>query len=222
MIPDTRRPRAPKPVPDVIRIASPLLPTPAGEFRAYGYHCVTDDIEHLALVLGNPGQRLGPLVRVHSECLTGDVFFSRRCDCGEQLRTAMDRIAAAGCGVLIYLRGHEGRGIGLAQKLRAYELQAAGLDTVDANLRLGFPVDGRNYGAAAAILRDLGVTSVRLLTNNPDKVAALRADGIRVVKRVPSLVEPNAHNARYLATKATRMHHLVSGNVRVPARRRVE
>ena len=156
------------------------------------------------------------LTRVHSECLTGDVFGSRRCDCGPQLDEAMDRIVAEGCGVVIYLRGHEGRGIGLLAKLSAYQLQDGGRDTVDANLDLGLPADARHYGAATQILKDLGVAEVRLMTNNPDKVANLEAYGIPVKERVALTPRPNDHNLAYLLTKRDRMGHdlpdLIEGN----------
>ena len=149
------------------------------------------------------------LTRVHSECLTGDVFGSSRCDCGPQLNEAMDRIVAEGRGVVVYLRGHEGRGIGLVAKLQAYQLQDGGRDTVDANLDLGLPADARHYGAATQILRDLGVGQVRLLTNNPDKVSNLEDYGIKVTERVPLTPHPNDHNLAYLLTKRDRMgHHL--------------
>ena len=149
------------------------------------------------------------LTRVHSECLTGDVFGSARCDCGPQLDEAIDRIVTEGRGVVVYLRGHEGRGIGLVAKLQAYQLQDGGRDTVDANLDLGLPADARHYGAATQILRDLGVGSVRLLTNNPDKVASLEEYGVPVAERVPLAVRPNDHNLGYLLTKRDRMgHHL--------------
>lgn len=147
------------------------------------------------------------LARVHSECLTGDVFGSRRCDCGPQLREALSRIAAEGCGVVVYLRGHEGRGIGLLAKLQAYQLQDGGRDTVDANLDLGLPADARHYGAASQILRDLKVDSVRLMTNNPEKVSNLEAYGVEVAERVPLTPRPNEHNLAYLLTKRDRMGH---------------
>jgi 3,4-dihydroxy 2-butanone 4-phosphate synthase/GTP cyclohydrolase II len=167
-----------------------------------------DGYHHVALVKGTGGGREPGLVRVHSQCLTGDVFGSMRCDCGEQLSTALERIDEDGCGVFLYLR-QEGRGIGLANKLRAYELQDLGLDTVDANLKLGFKADLRDYGVAAQILRDLGFDRVRLLTNNPKKIAALRDYGIDVVSREPLEIRPNASNARYLTTKRKRLGHLL-------------
>ena len=153
-----------------------------------------DDVEHVAYVMGDVDGGDPPLVRVHSECLTGDVLGSRRCDCGDQLDASLRLVAAAGSGVVLYLRGHEGRGIGLLEKLRAYELQDAGLDTVDANVRLGHPVDGRDYAAAAAVLADLGVGSVRLLTNNPRKREAISSHGVHVVATEPLVVEPGAEH----------------------------
>lgn len=192
----------------VARAASAALPTAAGPFRALGYREVRSTEEHLALVHGIP-EGDGVLVRVHSECLTGDAFGSSRCDCGEQLQASMRRIVDAGSGVVVYVRGHEGRGIGLVEKLRAYALQDRGLDTVDANLALGHPSDARDYGAAAAILEDLGVASIRLLTNNPSKGAALAAAGVVVEALEPLVVEPTVHSARYLATKSARMGHVL-------------
>jgi 3,4-dihydroxy 2-butanone 4-phosphate synthase/GTP cyclohydrolase II len=194
----------------VVRLAQTRLPTVEGEFQAYAYadHNAGPDAEdeHVALVLGDvAGEDV--LVRVHSECLTGDAFGSLRCDCGPQLRSAMSRIQCEGRGVVVYLRGHEGRGIGLAHKLRAYQLQDAGRDTVDANLDLGLPVDARDYGVGAQILLDLGVRSVRLITNNPDKCAGLEYYGLTVLARVPSIIEPTPENTRYLETKRDRMGH---------------
>jgi 3,4-dihydroxy 2-butanone 4-phosphate synthase/GTP cyclohydrolase II len=196
----------------VIREAETRLPTSHGDFIAYGYTITVDGSEHVALVYGDPttlsdGEPI--LTRVHSECLTGDVFGSSRCDCGPQLNEAMDRIVQEGRGVIVYLRGHEGRGIGLVAKLQAYQLQDGGRDTVDANLDLGLPADARHYGAATQILRDLGVGQVRLLTNNPDKVSNLEDYGIKVTERVPLTPHPNDHNLAYLLTKRDRMgHHL--------------
>ncbi|WP_049576745.1 bifunctional 3,4-dihydroxy-2-butanone-4-phosphate synthase/GTP cyclohydrolase II [Streptomyces sp. SBT349] len=183
------------------------LPTVHGAFRAHGYRSAADGVEHIALVAGDLGDGEDVLVRVHSECLTGDVFGSERCDCGPQLRASLDRIAAEGRGVVLYLRGHEGRGIGLLSKLRAYELQERGRDTLDANLELGLPADARDYAAGARILADLGVRSLRLMTNNPDKTAALVRHGLRVTGREPVPVPPGTHNLRYLTTKRDRLGH---------------
>ncbi|MFI6349739.1 bifunctional 3,4-dihydroxy-2-butanone-4-phosphate synthase/GTP cyclohydrolase II [Streptomyces sp. NPDC050560] len=202
-----REQAAPAEAPTVLREAEVRLPTAAGDFTAYGYRSTEDGVEHIALVHGDIGDGDDVLARVHSECLTGDVFGSQRCDCGPQLRAAMDRVVAEGRGVVVYLRGHEGRGIGLLSKLRAYELQEHGRDTLDANLELGLPADARDYGAGARILRDLAVRSVRLLTNNPDKAAALAAHGIRVTAREPAPVRAGEHNLRYLRTKRDRMGH---------------
>jgi 3,4-dihydroxy 2-butanone 4-phosphate synthase/GTP cyclohydrolase II len=193
----------------VERVAETRLPTAHGEFAAYGYRSTIDGSEHLALVYGDISGEEPVLARVHSECLTGDVFGSQRCDCGPQLDEALERVVAAGRGVVVYLRGHEGRGIGLVAKLEAYALQDAGRDTVDANLDLGLPADARHYGAASQVLRDLGVTRVRLLTNNPDKSAALADFGVAVEARVPLTPRPNAHNLRYLRTKRDRMGHTI-------------
>ncbi|SEG74072.1 GTP cyclohydrolase II /3,4-dihydroxy-2-butanone 4-phosphate synthase [Actinacidiphila yanglinensis] len=192
---------------EVRREASTRLPTAYGEFRAYGYRGTDDGGEHVALVAGDLGDGTDVLVRVHSECLTGDVFGSLRCDCGPQLQTALREVAAAGRGVVLYLRGHEGRGIGLMSKLRAYELQERGRDTLDANLELGLPADARDYAAAAHILADLGVRSLRLMTNNPAKSTALARHGIEVLARVPMPVAAGEHNVRYLRTKRDRMGH---------------
>jgi 3,4-dihydroxy 2-butanone 4-phosphate synthase / GTP cyclohydrolase II len=194
----------------VRRVVSTVLPTAHGTFQVHGY-AVEPSREHVALVMGDLGNAGTnghvPLVRVHSECLTGDAFGSWRCDCGEQLEAAMREISSEGLGVIIYLRGHEGRGIGLHAKLHAYALQDAGLDTVDANLRLGLPVDARDYGVAAAILRDLGVRRIRLLSANPNKGSRLTDLGIEVTARLPLPVTERAENAYYLATKHNRMGH---------------
>lgn len=185
------------------------LPTRHGKFRVSAYRGVVDGIEHIALIAGDPASDGGEnvLVRVHSECLTGDVFGSMRCDCGEQLDAALDRIAESGRGVLVYLRGQEGRGIGLLPKLTAYNLQDDGLDTVDANTAQGLPVDSREYSAAAQILRDLGVTSVALLSNNPAKRLDLERHGVAVTSRVPIDLPANPENEAYLRTKRDRMGH---------------
>lgn len=182
------------------------IPTGLGSFRLCLYETDYDDKEHLALVLGEVGEGRDLLVRVHSECFTGDVLGSLRCDCGAQLEGALERLAEEGRGVLLYLR-QEGRGIGLKEKLRAYNLQDQGYDTVEANLALGHGADERDYTIGAFLLRDLGVRSVRLMTNNPDKVEALAAAGIEVVERVPLLTDPNDENAGYLRAKAARLRH---------------
>ncbi|MGH3509186.1 MAG: bifunctional 3,4-dihydroxy-2-butanone-4-phosphate synthase/GTP cyclohydrolase II [Nocardioidaceae bacterium] len=191
----------------VVRVAQTRLPTVHGEFTALGYRVTIDGGEHLALVHGDLGDGTDVVTRVHSECLTGDVFGSERCDCGAQLDEALARIVKEGRGVLVYLRGHEGRGIGLVSKLQAYALQDGGRDTVDANLDLGLPADARHYGTATQILRDLGVVSVRLLTNNPDKTANLEAYGVPVTERLGLTPRPNDHNLAYLMTKRDRMGH---------------
>lgn len=208
----------------VRRVAKVDLPTDCGRFTMVGYE--SDGGEHVALVMGHDilaamagarteetaeaaGATLPPvLCRIHSQCMTGDVFGSRRCDCGPQLRKAMRHVADAGRGVILYL-GQEGRGIGLLNKLRTYELQEQGLDTLDANLKLGFPADAREYGTAAAMLRDLGIASVDLMTNNPDKIGQLERAGITVASRVPIVIPPNAFDAGYLSTKQHRMGHLL-------------
>jgi 3,4-dihydroxy 2-butanone 4-phosphate synthase/GTP cyclohydrolase II len=199
-----------------LRVAETLLPTEHGDFRLLAYRRLGGEEIDLALVHGDvPGE--GPLlVRVHSECLTGDVFGSQRCDCGEQLEAALRLIAEAGRGVVVYLR-QEGRGIGLLNKLHAYHLQDQGRDTVEANLELGFPADLRSYREAALILRDLGIERLRLLTNNPRKVEALRDCGFEVVERVPLEVPPNEHNRRYLETKRDKLGHLLLLNGALPA-----
>lgn len=188
-------------------VAEARIPTEHGTFRTFGYDSLLDGIEHLALVYGEIGDGEDILVRVHSECLTGDVLGSLRCDCGPQLDAALAKVAEAGRGVVLYMRGHEGRGIGLMHKLQAYQLQDAGADTVDANLELGMAVDGRDYGQGAQILADLGIRSMRLLTNNPDKRIGLESYGLRIVGREPLPVRPNAENLRYLRTKRDRMGH---------------
>jgi 3,4-dihydroxy 2-butanone 4-phosphate synthase/GTP cyclohydrolase II len=193
----------------VVRDASASIPTPFGTFTAHCYRSLLDGVEHVALVHGDVGDGEDVLVRVHSECLTGDVFASLRCDCGSQLEQALAQIAAAGRGVAVYLRGHEGRGIGLSHKLRAYALQDRGFDTVDANLELGLPVDSRDYGVGAQILADLGVHSVCLLTNNPGKYGGLSGYGIRITARRPLTTSPTTHNLRYLQTKQDRLGHLL-------------
>ncbi len=194
----------------VERVAETRLPTRHGDFTAFGYRIAIDGSEHVALVYGDPARLRDDapvLTRVHSECLTGDVFGSSRCDCGPQLDEAMARIVTEGRGVVVYLRGHEGRGIGLLAKLQAYQLQDGGRDTVDANLDLGLPADARHYGAATQILKDLGVGTVRLLTNNPAKTEGLESYGIPVAERIALTPHPNDHNIGYLRTKRERMGH---------------
>ncbi|MEK2490052.1 bifunctional 3,4-dihydroxy-2-butanone-4-phosphate synthase/GTP cyclohydrolase II [Kitasatospora purpeofusca] len=201
----------------VDRAAVTSLPTAYGEFTAVGYRGTLDGVEHIALVAGGLAEdgRLPDgedvLVRVHSECLTGDVLGSLRCDCGPQLQSSLRRVAETGRGVVLYLRGHEGRGIGLAHKLRAYELQERGRDTVDANLDLGLPADARDYSIGAQMLGDLGVRSLTLLTNNPDKLTALTEHGLKVKGREPVEIPAGEHNARYLRTKRDRMGHDLPG-----------
>ncbi|QNE78500.1 bifunctional 3,4-dihydroxy-2-butanone-4-phosphate synthase/GTP cyclohydrolase II [Streptomyces finlayi] len=203
--------------PTVRREAEVRLPTTFGEFTAYGYRSIIDGVEHVALVHGDIGDGDDVLVRVHSECLTGDIFQSQRCDCGPQLHASMERITQEGRGVVVYLRGHEGRGIGLLSKLRAYELQEKGVDTLDANLELGLPADARDYAAGARMLLDLGVRSVRLMTNNPEKTAALLRHGLAVTGREPMPVQAGEHNLRYLRTKRDRMGHDLPWLDAVPA-----
>jgi 3,4-dihydroxy 2-butanone 4-phosphate synthase / GTP cyclohydrolase II len=191
----------------VERVAEARIPLSAGTFRAVGYDSLLDGIEHVAFVYGEIGDGRDILVRVHSECLTGDVFGSLRCDCGPQLEAALEAVAEEGRGVVLYIRGHEGRGIGLLHKLQAYQLQDLGADTVDANLALGVPADARDYGTGAQILCDLGVRSMRLLTNNPAKRVGLEGYGLEVTGRVPLPISPNPENLHYLRTKRDRMGH---------------
>jgi 3,4-dihydroxy 2-butanone 4-phosphate synthase/GTP cyclohydrolase II len=190
----------------VERIVSTSLPTAMGEFSAVGYRSLVDDKHHVAMVKGQVSGRRDVLVRVHSECLTGDVFHSLRCDCGEQLEAALAQIEAEGLGVLLYL-SQEGRGIGLLNKLRAYKLQEEGFDTVDANLKLGLPADLRDYGIGAQILKDLGLSSIRILTNNPKKIIGMEGYGLSVTEQVPIQAPANTHNEDYLNTKRRRMGH---------------
>jgi 3,4-dihydroxy 2-butanone 4-phosphate synthase / GTP cyclohydrolase II len=190
----------------VHRVAEAKLPTKFGEFTAIAYKSDVDPAEHLALIAGDVTTPEAVLVRMHSECATGDIFGSLRCDCGEQLAQALGEIAHEGRGALIYLR-QEGRGIGFHNKLRAYELQDQGLDTVEANVSLGFPPDLRDYGVGAQIIRDLGIRDIRLLTNNPKKIISLEGHGLKVVETIPVLVQPNPHNRHYLETKQKKMGH---------------
>ncbi len=184
------------------------MPTAVGMFDLRLYHSSLDEDEHLALVMGDPGQEESPLVRLHSECLTGDVFGSVRCDCGAQLDTSMRMIAERGCGVIVYLR-QEGRGIGLRHKIHAYALQDTGLDTVEANEKLGFEADLRDYGIAAQILQEIGLSRLRLITNNPRKITGIERHGIEVSERVPLILPHTEHNARYLETKRTKLGHML-------------
>ena len=192
----------------VERIEVVKLPTDYGDFNLYLYQSRIDGQHHLALVCGDVAGKPNVLVRVHSECLTGDVFGSRRCDCGPQLHQAMRQVAEAGCGVIVYMR-QEGRGIGLAPKIKAYKLQEQGYDTVEANQKLGFEMDLREYGLGAQILADLGLRTIRLLTNNPRKVVGLEGYGLEIVEQLPIKVKPNPHNARYLSTKREKLGHLL-------------
>lgn len=191
----------------VERVVEARVPTQYGTFKAVGFKSLIDDRQHMALVMGELGDGEAVLTRVHSECLTGDVFGSLRCDCGEQLDAAMAQIGREGRGVVLYIRGHEGRGIGLLHKLAAYRLQDEGLDTVDANVNLGLPVDSRDYGVGAQILYDLGVRSMRLMTNNPTKRAGIEGYGLSILDQVPITVEANPENREYLETKALRLGH---------------
>ncbi len=191
----------------VLQVSTARMPTSHGDFVAHVYESAPDGEQHIALVRGDIDPAAPILVRVHSECLTGDVFGSRRCDCGQQLDAAFELIASEGTGVVLYLRGHEGRGIGLAHKLRAYALQEQGLDTVEANLALGLPVDTRDYGVGAQILADLGVRKMRLMTNNPAKYAGLDGYGLEIVERTPLVIQPGPENLRYLRAKQEKLGH---------------
>ena len=195
----------------VRRVAEAALPTEHGEFRAVVFESVLDGEQHMAMVFGEIEGREDVLVRVHSECLTGDALGSLRCDCGPQLQASLAKVAAEGAGVVVYLRGHEGRGIGLGHKIRAYALQETGVDTVDANVELGLPIDSREYGIGAQILVDLGVTSMRLMTNNPIKYGGLEGFGLDIVERVALESRPTTFNIEYLRTKRERMGHLLEG-----------
>ncbi|HET8738685.1 MAG TPA: bifunctional 3,4-dihydroxy-2-butanone-4-phosphate synthase/GTP cyclohydrolase II [Acidimicrobiia bacterium] len=191
----------------VEKVVEARIPTRHGEFKAVGYRSLVDDRQHIALVMGDIGDGEGVLTRVHSECLTGDVFGSLRCDCGEQLDYALAMVAEEGRGVVLYIRGHEGRGIGLLHKLAAYRLQDEGFDTVDANVNLGLPVDSRDYGVGSQILYDIGVRSMRLLTNNPVKRAAIEGYGLSIQERIPISLPANDENRGYLRAKADRLGH---------------
>ena len=193
----------------VERFSSARIPTIYGEFSAHIYRSSLDDVEHLAFVFGDLNENEIPLVRVHSECLTGDVLGSLRCDCGSQLELAMKLVADNESGAIIYLRGHEGRGIGLGHKMRAYALQDEGMDTVDANVALGFAPDSREYGIGAQIIADLGIQKMRILTNNPAKYGGLQGYNLEIVERVPLISDSNPENVRYLQTKEERMGHLM-------------
>ena len=192
----------------VQRVAEAKLPTPFGEFKVIAYKSSTDPAEHLAMVMGDVATNEPILVRVHSQCLTGDVFHSQRCDCGEQIEMSMKRIAEEGRGVVLYMR-QEGRGIGIHNKIKAYALQDEGMDTVEANLSLGFKADHRDYGVGAQILADLGVHSMRLMTNNPKKISGLESYGLKIVEQLPITIKPNPHNRRYLSTKQNKMGHIL-------------
>ena len=193
----------------VERFSSARIPTIYGEFSAHIYRSSLDDVEHLAFVFGDLNENEIPLVRVHSECLTGDVLGSLRCDCGSQLDLAMKLVSENESGAIIYLRGHEGRGIGLGHKMRAYALQDEGMDTVDANVALGFAPDSREYGIGAQIIADLGIQKMRILTNNPSKYGGLQGYNLEIVERVPLISDSNPENVRYLQTKEERMGHLM-------------
>jgi 3,4-dihydroxy 2-butanone 4-phosphate synthase / GTP cyclohydrolase II len=193
----------------VSKVAEATIPTPFGEFRSIAYESTIDGRTHVALVMGDMDDGADVLTRVHSECLTGDVFGSLRCDCGDQLERAMQLIGEEGRGVILYIRGHEGRAIGIAHKLRAYELQERGRDTVEANLELGFPADQRDYGTGAQILYDLGVRSMRLLTNNPEKRAGLEGHGLAILERLPLQTDPTPQNVGYLRAKREKLGHLL-------------
>ncbi len=193
----------------VRRVSEARIPTRHGDFTAHVFESLLDGTEHLALVMGEVPVQPNALVRVHSECLTGDAFGSLRCDCGNQLDMALERIAAEGRGVLVYLRGHEGRGIGLGHKLRAYALQEQGRDTVEANLELGFPADSREYGIGAQVLVDLGVTTMRLMTNNPSKYGGIEGYGLEIIDRVSLATEPTHENIAYLRAKQKKLGHLL-------------
>jgi 3,4-dihydroxy 2-butanone 4-phosphate synthase/GTP cyclohydrolase II len=193
----------------VTRVAEAKLPTKFGNFKVIAYKSTTDPDEHLAMVMGDVATDEPVLVRVHSQCLTGDVFHSERCDCGEQIEIAMKRIADEGRGVVLYMR-QEGRGIGIHNKIKAYALQDKGMDTVEANLLLGFKADQRDYGIGAQILADLGIRNMRLMTNNPKKMSGLESYGLTITEQLPITTQPNPHNRRYLQTKQKKLGHLLT------------
>lgn len=195
----------------VRRVSEARIPTQWGDFTIFVYESLVDGEQHVAMVKGAPAGERDVMVRVHSECLTGDVFGSMRCDCGVQLDGAMKAIADEGLGVLVYLRGHEGRGIGLAHKIRAYNLQEQGMNTIEANVALGLPIDSREYGIGAQILNDLGITTMRLITNNPSKFGGLEGFGLEITGRVAIPSMPNPENMEYLRTKKEQMGHLIEG-----------
>jgi 3,4-dihydroxy 2-butanone 4-phosphate synthase/GTP cyclohydrolase II len=195
----------------VSREAEAFLPTKYGVFKIYGYRSLVDNTEHVALVMGEIREDEPVLVRVHSECLTGDIFGSLRCDCQNQLHLALKKIAEEGKGVLVYMRGHEGRGIGIINKLKAYSLQDEGYDTVEANHKLGFNADLRDFGTGAQILLDLGVRKMRLMTNNPRKIVALEGFGLEIVERVPIVTQTNPHNEKYIKAKKDKLGHMIEG-----------
>ena len=194
---------------NIIRVSTSQLPTAFGDYLIHVYQDLKTSVEHGALVMGDVSAKENVLTRVHSECLTGDIFSSKRCDCGEQLILAQQKITAEGTGVIIYLRDHEGRGIGLTNKIRAYALQDGGLDTVEANIALGLPIDKRKFEAAAEILLNLKIASIKLMSNNPDKKKALKDAGILVKSLVPLKVSPNEMNHKYLKTKQLKLGHLI-------------
>jgi len=195
----------------VSREAESFLPTKYGVFKIYGYKSLVDNTEHVVLVMGEIREDEPVLVRVHSECLTGDIFGSLRCDCQNQLHLALQKIAEEGKGVLVYMRGHEGRGIGIINKLKAYSLQDEGYDTVEANHKLGFNADLRDFGTGAQILLDLGVRKMRLMTNNPRKIVALEGFGLEIVERVPIVTQTNPHNEKYIKAKKDKLGHMIEG-----------
>jgi len=195
---------------NLVKLTSSALPTEFGEFTIHVYRDLRNSVEHVVLVMGEVAARNNILTRVHSECLTGDIFGSTRCDCGEQLALAQKMIAAEGRGVIIYLRNHEGRGIGLANKIRAYDYQDKGLDTVEANLALGLPIDSRSFEAAAEILEILSVESISLMSNNPNKFSALRDLGVNITRHVPLTIVPNKNNLKYLQTKKVKLGHTLT------------